>query len=92
MQTYSEENVLPKGVVEVEFSYKWKNVRSKFLITSDKYPNVLGRDVLSMLFLNWNKLFGILMISDCSMDVALKNIFSEYQDVFKDELGILKNV
>ena len=32
-------------VVEVEFSYKGKNVWSKFIITSKKYTNVLGRDV-----------------------------------------------
>ena len=43
--------------------------------------------MLGMPHLNWNKLFGILMISDCMMDVALKNILSEYQDVFKDKLG-----
>ena len=44
-----------------------------------------------MLCLNWNRLFGIfLMISDCPTDVALKNILSEYQDVFKDELGTQK--
>ena len=42
--------------------------------------------MLGMPCLNWNKLFGILMISDCMMDVALKNILSEYQDVFKDKL------
>ena len=55
----------------VEFSYKRKNVRSKFLITHEKYPNILGRDVLGILCLNWNKLFGVSMISDCTTDVAL---------------------
>ena len=43
-----------------------------------------------MLCLNWNKLFGVLMISDCTTD--FNNILSEYHDVFKDELGTLKNV
>ena len=77
--------VSPKGVVEVEFSHRGKNVRSKFLIISEKYPNALDRDVLGMLWLNWNKLFGVSMISDCSMDVALNNASSEYQNVFKDK-------
>ena len=45
LEAYSGEIVLPKAVVEVEFSYKWKHVWSKFLITSKKYSNVLGRDV-----------------------------------------------
>ena len=52
LETYSGIVVLPKGVVEVEFSYKGKDVGSKFLITSEKYQNVLGRDVLGMLCLN----------------------------------------
>ena len=61
LETYSGKIALPKGVVvEVEFSYKRKNVGSKFLITSEKYRNVLGRDGLGMLCLNWSKLFGLL--------------------------------
>ena len=45
-----------------------------------------------MLCLNWNRLLHVLTVSDCTVDVALKNIFSGYQDVFKDELGTLKNL
>ena len=47
-----------------------KNVQLNFLITNEKYPNVLGRDVLGALLLNWNKLFlfGVSMISDCKTD------------------------
>ena len=47
---------------------------------------------MGILHLHWNKLFGVLMISDRKTDEDLKNILSEYQDVFKDELGTLKNV
>lgn len=78
MQTYSGEIVLPKGVAKVEYSCEEKNVRFKFLTTSEKYPNVLGRDALGILRLNWNKLLGVLIISDCTVDTAMKNILSEY--------------
>ena len=60
--------------MEVEFFYEGKNVRSKFLITSEKYPNVLDRDVLGTLCLNWKELLGVLIISDCATAVVLKII------------------
>ena len=87
-QTYSGKIILLKRVVKAEFSLEGKNV----LITSENYPNVLGRDILGVLCLNWNELFVVLMISDCTTDVPLKNILPEYQDIFTDKLGTLKNV
>ena len=52
LQTYSRDVLSSKGVVKVGFPFKGKNIRSKFLIISEKYPNLLDKDVLGM-YLNW---------------------------------------
>ena len=48
--------------MNIEFFYQGNKFRSKFLITSEMYPNVLGKDVLDMLCFDWNNVFGELMI------------------------------
>ena len=55
-------DVSPKGAVNIEFFYEGNKFRSNFLITSEMYPNVLGRDVLGMLCFDWNNVFGELKI------------------------------
>lgn len=52
LQTYSRDVLSSKGVVKVGFPFKGKNIRSKCLIISEKYPNLLDKDVLGM-YLNW---------------------------------------
>ena len=94
LKTYSGEIVHPKGQCEIEFSYENKKLKTFFLITDKKSPNVLGRDILGKLRLNWEKIFQSYVVTEncISEKESLNKITSEYESVFSNELGILKNV
>ena len=63
------------------------------MITDKKSPNVLGRDILGKLRLNWDKIFHYVVTEHCiSEKESLNKIISEYESLFSDELGTLKNV
>ena len=64
------------------------------MITDEKSPNVLGRDILGKLKLNWVSIFNSYVVTEkCnSNNESLNKIISEYESVFSDELGTLKDV
>ena len=64
------------------------------MITDKKSPNVLGRDILGKLRLNWETIFHSYVVTEhcISEKGSLNKIISEYESVFSDELGTLKNV
>ena len=89
---YSEEIVSPKGQAEIEFIYEGKKIKTIFLITDEQSPNVLGRDVLGKLQLNWKEIFNSFVASEImSVNLTLNKILSDYKVVFSDELGTLKD-
>ena len=94
LKTYSGEIVNPKGQCEIEFYYENKKLKTLFLITDKKSPNVLGRDILGKLKLNWESIFNSYVVTEkCnSNNESLNKIISEYESVFSDELGTLKDV
>ena len=84
----------PKGPSEIEFGYEDNKIKTTFLITHERSPNVLGRDILGKLQLNWKYIFNSFVASEVnstSDNVTLNKIISEYKVVFSDELGTLKD-
>lgn len=72
-----------------------KSMKSLVLVTEKKFPNVLGKDTSSVLYLNCSKLFKVsVAIGNCKTksDLTLNKSLSEHKDVFKDELRTLKDV
>ena len=54
---------------------------------------MLCRDILRLLRLNWEKLFDINNVTEIvTTEKKLKEIFSEYDLIFKLDLGTLKGV
>ena len=94
MKTYSDEIANPKGQCEIEFYYENKKLKTLFLITDKKSPNVLGRDILGKLKLNWESIFNSYVVTEkCNSNKeSLNKIISEYESVFSDELGTLEDV
>ena len=81
---YSREIVSPKEKYELSLFVKEKST-CQFLITAKKSPNVLGRDILGALRLNWQRIFDSFTISGNLTDfesAALEESLSEYEDVF----------
>ena len=94
LKTYSGEIVNPKGQCEIEFYYENKKLKTLFLITDAKSPNVLWIDILGKLKLNWESIFNsyVVMEKCISNNESLNKIIFEYESVFSDELGTLKDV
>ena len=94
MKTYSGEIVNPKGQCEIEFYNENKKLKTLFLINDKKSPNVLERDILGKLKLNWESIFNSYVVREkCnSNNESLNKIISEYESIFSDKLGTLKDV
>ena len=54
-----------------------------FIITNDSSPNVLWRDVLETLHLNWENLFSVFVCK--TSDNELNRLLSQYADVLNSE-------
>ena len=82
------------GKSDIEFTYEGNKIRTTFLITGERSPNVLGTDILVKLRLNWENIFNSFSTSEVvstSDNVALNKIISDYKVVFSDESGTLKD-
>ena len=89
---YSGEIVSLKGQAKIEFIYEGKKIKTTFLITNEQSPNVLGRDILGKLQLNWKEIFNSFVASEVMSDnLTLNKILSDYKIVFSDELETLKD-
>ena len=93
--TYTGEVVSPIGEVKLEFIYDNQKTVTSVIIMEGNYSNLLGRDILHKIKLNWEELFNhnnrkenVNFVDD----VNLNNIISRYKRVFDKELGTLKNV
>ena len=94
LRTYTGEIVTPKREVKVNVEYKSQSLYIPVIVT-ESGPNLLGRDVLKILQMNWFELFNICNISEISAlyeNESLKKILSDYKEIFKPELGTLKGV
>ena len=77
LRTYTGEIVTPKREVKVNIEYKGQSLYIPVIVTENG-PNLLGRDVLKILQLNWFELFHICNISEISTvfeNESLKKIF-----------------
>ena len=63
-------------------------------MTGERSPNVLGRDILGKLQLNWKNIFNSFAFSEVvstSDNVKLNKIISDKKVIFSDELGTLRD-
>ena len=79
-------NVLGELVVSVAYGDQKKTLT--LLVVSGKGPSLFGRDWLTQIKLNWNQIFKL----DSKPTQTLKQIVDKHQEVFKDELGLVKGV
>ena len=91
---YSGEIVSPKGQSEIEFCYEGNKIKTIFLVTDEHSADVLGRDILGKLQLNWKDIFNSFVASEVnsiSDNVTLNKIIPAYKVIFSNELGTLKD-
>ena len=93
LRTYSGDLMKPEGMIEASFMYENQCLVVAFIVANTKAPNLLGRDVLRLLWLNWEKLLNVYYVEEnVRTENCLNKILSDYKEVFKSEMGTLKRV
>ena len=94
LKTYTGEIVRPCGVGEVEVVYQdQKRCSMPITVVEGNVPNLLGRDWLSQLKLQWGQLFPLQktvhkLKESCG---PVQDLVGQFPEVFSDELGCLKD-
>ena len=86
IRTYTGELLKVKGCVYVDISYGDQKARVQLFVVAGDGPNLLGRDWLRQIRLNWQE------ISHLQETTSLQSVLQQHQDVFKDGLGTMKGL
>ncbi|VDI55683.1 Hypothetical predicted protein [Mytilus galloprovincialis] len=89
LRTYLGDSIPVLGRATVNVTYGKENNKLPLFVVKRKGPNLLGRDWISKIQLNWKEIFAVHVLKD---QPGLEETLSTYNDVFKDELGAIKGV
>ena len=92
LSTYTGERIPVLGAVMVPVEYEGKKKNLNALIVAGNGPNLLGRDWLEQIRLDWSTIFHMHMASEINPPSALQSVLAKYPDVFMEGLGTLKGV
>ena len=85
LRTYSGEYLKVLGEIETRVSHSNNHAKLPLVIVQGRGPTLFGRDWLSRLRLDWSQVNAI------SREPTLQSILDQYEEVFKEGLGTLKN-
>ena len=92
-RTFTGEIVPAVGELLVDVSYRGETKQLPLYVVKGKLPNLIGRNWLYEIQLDWKRLFGsvgkVNKLND--QPLQLESLLAEYSDLFKDELGTLKD-
>ena len=89
LSTYAGERIPTVGEALIAVKYEDQQHDLKAIIVQGNGPNLLGRDWLQVIRLDWSQ---ILHTSSPEPHLSLENISAKYADVFTEGLGTLKGV
>ena len=89
LRTYTGELVKVVGTLNVIVKYEKKEVELQTLVVEGCGPNLLGRDWLRVLTLNWKELFK-LQLDKNNQESPLGGLIDKYSEVFEEGLGTFK--
>lgn len=92
LSTYTGERIPVLGAVMVPVEYEGRKKNLNALIVAGNGPNLLGRDWLEQIRLDWSTIFHMHMASEINPPSALQSVLAKYPDVFMEGLGTLKGV
>ena len=84
LNSYTGQSITVLGKFEPSIKYNCQTVVIPILIVKGDIPNLLGRDILSTITLDWANLFHVQHATSST------KLVEEYPDVFSDGLGTLK--
>ena len=85
LKTYTSEKLTVLGECEVTVEYNGQTKLLPIAIVSGDGPSLLGRNWLEQLRLDWHR------IANVSRNDQLEDLLTEYHEIFKDELGTVRN-
>ena len=89
LSTYTGERIPAVGEALIPEKYKDQQYDLKAIIVQGRGPNLLGRDWLQVIRLDWRQ---ILHTSSPEPHSSLENIRAKYVDIFTKGLGTLRGV
>ena len=87
IRTYTGELLKVKGCVDVDISYGDQKACVQLFVVAGDGSNLLGRDWLRQIRLNWQEIFHLY-----KKTTSLQSVLQQHQDVFKDGLGTMKGL
>ena len=90
LRTYSGEKIIPIGMIDVSVIYQNREHKLPLVVVPGG-PNLLGRNWLREIRLNWQDIQAKLH-NVSSTQAPLNDVLHRYEHVFNDELGALKGM
>ena len=84
LRSYSGDIIETIGKVVLNANHNGSSQNITVIVVKSNGPNLLGRDFLNTFQIDWTNVF--------TMNTSDVNIFAKYPDLFKAELGMLKDV
>ena len=89
LRTYLGDLMKLEGMIEVSFMYENQCLVVLFIFANSKGPDLL---FLRLLLLNWEKLLNVYYVKEnVRTENCLNKILSDYEEVFKSEMGLKLN-
>ena len=89
LRTYTGELVKVIGTLNVIVKYEKQEVELQTLVGEGSGPNLLGRDWLRVLALNWKELFKM-QVDKGNQESPLEGLIEKYSEVFEEGLWTFK--
>ena len=83
LRTYTREVIRVRGKIEVEVQYGRRQVKLPLVVVEGSGPNLLGRDWLKKIRLDWYEICNI-------SSQGFADILEKYNDVFDEGLGLVR--
>ena len=99
LHTYTGEEIKVLGLIKVPVEYSNQKATLPAIVVAGKSPNLLGRNWLKYIKLNWQQIFSTSVgktrvkqntSNQASKDQKLIEMLGKYQDVFEEGLGTFK--
>ena len=83
LRMYTGEHIVVLGAIKVNLRYQSQSTEAPLVVVRGKGPNLLGRDILRHILLNWAEIHQL-------QTNAHKTLLENYTEVFTEELGTLR--
>ena len=92
LRTYSGDIIEQEGTVLVTVSYNGQLKKLKLCIVKGDGPALFGRDWLSHIKLDWDKIVSVKSVTTDKLKVRLNSILDKHKIVFSDGIGKVNGI